>query len=90
MRPTLAPGDRLLVETDAPYLAPEPHRGRPNEPAYVARTAQVLAETLGMTPEALARLTTANFFALFDKAARAPEPGADAPGAGALSEAPIA
>ncbi|ACL61665.1 TatD family hydrolase [Methylobacterium nodulans] len=64
------PRDRILVETDAPYLAPEPHRGRPNEPAYVAETARVLARTLGMAPDDLARLTTANFYRLFDKAAQ--------------------
>jgi TatD DNase family protein len=65
------PPERLLVETDAPYLAPEPHRGRPNEPAYVAHTARVLAETIGLAPEALAELTTANFYRLFRKAAAA-------------------
>jgi TatD DNase family protein len=63
------PQDRLLVETDAPYLAPEPHRGRPNEPAYVAHTARVLADTVGLSPEALADVTTANFYRLFRKAA---------------------
>ncbi|SFM86262.1 TatD family hydrolase [Methylobacterium pseudosasicola] len=62
------PLDRILVETDAPFLAPEPHRGRTNEPAYTADTAQSLAETLGLSAEDFARLTTANFFALFDKA----------------------
>jgi TatD DNase family protein len=65
------PRERLLVETDAPFLAPEPHRGRPNEPAYVAETARVLARTLDMEPDDLARLTTANFYRLFAKAARA-------------------
>jgi TatD DNase family protein len=63
------PPERLLVETDAPYLAPEPHRGRPNEPAYVAHTASVLAETIGVGPERLAELTTRNFYRLFGKAA---------------------
>jgi TatD DNase family protein len=63
------PPERLLVETDAPYLAPEPHRGRPNEPAYVAHTARVLADTVGLSPEALADLTTRNFYRLFKKAA---------------------
>jgi TatD DNase family protein len=70
------PLERLLVETDAPYLAPEPHRGRPNEPAYVAHTAWVLAETVGLAPELLAERTTANFYRLFRKAAafdRVPE-----------------
>ncbi|RST85005.1 TatD family deoxyribonuclease [Aquibium carbonis] len=61
------PHERLLVETDAPYLAPMPHRGQRNEPAYVAHTAGVLAETLGLTAEAIARQTTANFLRLFSK-----------------------
>jgi len=63
------PLDRLLVETDAPYLAPVPFRGKRNEPGYVAHTAKVLAELRGMTPEALASLTTANFRRLFPKTA---------------------
>ena len=63
------PEDRLLVETDAPYLAPVPLRGKRNEPAYVAHTARVLAELRGMTHAALADLTTANFRRLFRKAA---------------------
>ena len=63
------PTDRLLVETDAPYLAPVPVRGKRNEPAYVAHTARVLAEARGLEPEALAELTTANFHRLFRKAA---------------------
>ena len=61
------PLDRLLVETDAPYLAPVPFRGKRNEPGWVAHTAKVLAEVRGMTPEALADLTTANFRLLFPK-----------------------
>lgn len=61
------PRDRLLVETDAPYLAPVPLRGKRNEPAYVAHTAAVLAETLGMSRDDIATLTTANFFRLFSK-----------------------
>jgi TatD DNase family protein len=63
------PPDRLLVETDAPYLAPVPLRGKRNEPAHVAHTARVLAETLGLAPDALAALTTDNFRRLFRKAA---------------------
>jgi TatD DNase family protein len=63
------PAERLLVETDAPYLAPVPVRGKRNEPANVAHTARVLAEVRGMTPDALAALTTANFRHLFRKAA---------------------
>jgi TatD DNase family protein len=63
------PAERLLVETDAPYLAPVPFRGKRCEPAMVAHTARVLAETRGMTPEALADLTTTNFHRLFKKAA---------------------
>jgi len=65
------PLDRLLVETDAPYLAPEPHRGRANEPAYVAHTARVLAEVVGLSADELAGLTTDNFYRLFAKAAAA-------------------
>jgi TatD DNase family protein len=63
------PAERLLVETDAPYLAPVPQRGRRNEPAWVAHTAAVLADVRGMTQAALADLTTANFRRLFRKAA---------------------
>ena len=63
------PVDRLLVETDAPYLAPVPFRGKRNEPAYVAHTARVLAEIRGLEPDALAEITTDNFRRLFRKAA---------------------
>lgn len=63
------PTDRILVETDAPYLAPQPKRGKPNEPAYVAMTAASLARTLDLSPEGLAQITTANFYRLFRKAA---------------------
>lgn len=59
------PRDRLLVETDAPYLAPVPFRGRTNEPAFVAHTAAVLGETLGVSADEIARITTDNFFRLF-------------------------
>ena len=61
------PLDRLLVETDAPFLAPVPHRGRRNEPAFVAATAGVLAQVKGISPEALAAATTANVLRLFAK-----------------------
>jgi TatD DNase family protein len=63
------PKERLLVETDSPYLAPVPFRGKRNEPAWVAHTAAVLAEVHGMSAEAIADLTTANFRRLFVKAA---------------------
>lgn len=67
---SLVPLDRLLVETDAPYLAPVPKRGRPNEPAFVAYTAARVAEIKGVTQPELAAVTTDNFFRLFDRAAR--------------------
>ncbi|MEX3009030.1 TatD family hydrolase [Hoeflea sp. TYP-13] len=72
---TQLPADRLLVETDAPYLAPMPHRGRRNEPSYVVNTAGVLADTLGMPSEDLWNQTTENFFRLFSKVPK-PEAGA--------------
>jgi len=59
------PGDRLLIETDAPYLAPVPHRGKRNEPAFVAATAARLAELRGTTPELVPELTAANARRLF-------------------------
>jgi TatD DNase family protein len=62
------PLDRLLVETDAPYLAPVPYRGKRNEPAFVAATAAAVAALKGIEPEALAAATTENFFRLFAKA----------------------
>jgi TatD DNase family protein len=64
------PLDRLLVETDAPYLAPAPKRGKRNEPAFVAHTAARVAELRGLSAEAFARATTENFFRLFAKARR--------------------
>jgi TatD DNase family protein len=64
------PRDRLLVETDAPFLAPTPHRGKRNEPAFVAHTAHVLAETIGVADDEIARITTENFFRLFNKMPR--------------------
>ncbi len=63
------PLDRLLVETDSPYLAPVPFRGRRNEPGHVVHTAKVLGEIHGLTPAAIADLTTANFRRLFPKTA---------------------
>jgi len=64
------PEDRLLVETDAPFLAPVPHRGKTCEPAYVADTLRFLADLRGVTPERLQATTSANFMRLFGKAAR--------------------
>jgi len=61
------PADRFLIETDAPYLAPGPYRGKRNEPAYVVETAKVLADVRGVSFDELARQTTANFFRLFGK-----------------------
>jgi TatD DNase family protein len=62
------PLDRLILETDAPYLAPQPFRGKPNEPAYVAHVAATLAEVKGLPVAEIARATTENFFRLFAKA----------------------
>ena len=56
------------METDAPYLAPVPHRGKRNEPAFVVHTAALVAQLRGLAPEALAGATTENFFRLFAKA----------------------
>jgi TatD DNase family protein len=64
------PADRIFLETDAPYLAPGPYRGKRNEPAFVAATAAAVAALKGIEPEALAAATTDNFFRLFQKAAR--------------------
>ena len=65
-----APLDRILLETDAPYLAPPPHRGKRNEPAYTAFTAQVGADLFGLSPARFAAATEANFERLFTRAAR--------------------
>jgi TatD DNase family protein len=65
------PLDRLLVETDAPYLAPGKYRGKRNEPAYVVQTAAELANVKGVTLEELAKATTENFFRLYTKTPRA-------------------
>lgn len=63
----MVPHDRLLVETDAPYLAPVPHRGKRNEPSYVKHTAAVLASTVGVSEDEITRITTENVFRLFSK-----------------------
>ncbi|MBJ7253269.1 MAG: TatD family hydrolase [Sphingomonadaceae bacterium] len=64
------PADRLLVETDAPFLAPIPHRGRTGEPAFVADTARFVAQLRGVAAESLAQQTSDNFYNLFTKASR--------------------
>jgi TatD DNase family protein len=64
------PHDRLLVETDAPYLAPMPFRGKRNEPSYVVNTAKVLAQTVGISENEIADITTANAFRLFSRMSR--------------------
>jgi TatD DNase family protein len=64
------PHDRLLVETDAPYLAPKRWRGKRNEPSYVVNTAEVLAETIGVSIEQIAKMTTDNAFRCFSKMPR--------------------
>ena len=66
----IVPDDRILVETDAPYLAPAPHRGKLNQPAYTRHTAEFVANLRGMDFEQLAHTTTDNFFRLFNKAKR--------------------
>ncbi|MEA2756681.1 MAG: TatD DNase family protein [Aliidongia sp.] len=66
------PLERMLVETDAPFLAPVPKRGKRNEPAFVAHTAAFIAGLKGVSPDELARTTTDNFHRLFPKARRAP------------------
>jgi len=67
------PADRILVETDAPYLAPGKFRGKRCEPAYVVETAKVLAEVRGVNEDEIARQTTENFFRLFSKVTRPAE-----------------
>jgi TatD DNase family protein len=82
------PADRILVETDAPYLAPGRYRGKRNEPAYVIETANVLAETRGVSFDDIARQTTENFFKLFAKVPRPTD--ADAPRHAAQLHTPAA
>lgn len=64
------PLDRIIIETDCPYLAPVPHRGRRNEPAYLPRVAERLADIQGVSPDEIAAATTDNYFRLFAKAQR--------------------
>jgi len=68
------PLDRLVLETDSPYLPPQEQRGKRNEPSYVVEVAKVLAETRGVSFEEISRQTTENFFRLFSKV-----PAAEAP-----------
>lgn len=70
------PRDRLLIETDAPYLAPTPHRGKLNEPAYVAHTAAVLADTIDVSGDEIAEITTENALRIFSRIPRAAIDGA--------------
>ncbi len=72
---TIAPAERLLVETDTPYLAPVPYRGKPNRPAYVVEILERLAQELRMTPEAATAATNETFFRLFSRAGK-PAPAA--------------
>ncbi len=65
------PLDRLLIETDSPWLAPVPHRGKQNQPGYVVEVAEFIAELKGVTVEELARQTTENFYCLFKRTQRA-------------------
>lgn len=72
------PHERVLVETDSPFLAPIPFRGKRNEPSFVVHTAEKVAELLALTPDQLGDLTTRNFFTLFSKATNVSEPALDA------------
>jgi len=66
----MVPLNRLLIETDAPYLAPHPHRGKANEPSYIRHTAEFIANLRGLSLDQLAEMTTNNFFTLFQGATR--------------------
>ncbi|MGE0314940.1 MAG: TatD family hydrolase [Lautropia sp.] len=83
------PDDRLLIETDSPYLAPVPHRGRTNEPAWVVEVAACLATVRGCSPAAIADTTTANYYRLFTRSKRdrgceqSEDPGRKGPAGGA-------
>jgi TatD DNase family protein len=66
------PLDRIIVETDSPYLSPVPYRGKPNEPAYLIKTLETLAQVRGLPVGEMARITNDNFFRLFSKV---PRPG---------------
>jgi TatD DNase family protein len=66
---TVIPMERMLIETDAPYLAPTPHRGRPNEPGFVMHVAEEIARLRGIPLEEVGQCTTRNFFRLFPRAA---------------------
>nr|WP_313708669.1 TatD family hydrolase [Brucella intermedia] len=70
---SIVPRNRLLVETDAPFLAPFPHRGKRNEPSFVQHTAAMLAETIGVSNDEVARITSDNVFRLFSKMPRPSE-----------------
>ena len=59
------PNDKILVETDSPYLSPEPLRGKPNEPSHIIHTVNFLAKIKNIDPDVFANLTTSNFFAIF-------------------------
>jgi TatD DNase family protein len=67
------PMDRLLVETDSPYLAPVPYRGKANEPSFVVKTLETLAQVKGVSVADMAAITSDNFFRLFSKAPRPPQ-----------------
>lgn len=79
------PLDRVLVETDAPFLAPIPFRGKRNEPAYVVRTAAALASVKGVSNDEIVRATTENFFRLYSKAKRPPTSASSATGGSAAA-----